>query len=83
MRFVWPVIGLSKDNIFKDFLVLAFSDGNYFSLIVPVNYLVVASICKIIVSFYIGLTDDFEVNLYIFDKCRGWRHLTAYCVCQK
>ena len=83
MRFVWPVIGLSKDSIFKIFLVLVFSDGNYFSLFVPVNYLVIASICKIIVSFHIGLTDDFEVNLCVSNKCRGWRHLTAYCVCQK
>ena len=75
-----PLSDLARTISLKIFLVLAFSDGNYFSLFVPVNNLVVASICKIIVSFYIGLTDDFEVNLYIFDKCRGWRHLTAYCV---
>ena len=46
---------------------MAFPDGNYYLFIYSdVNNFVVVSICKIIVSFNIVLTDDSEVNLYIF-----------------
>ena len=75
-----PLSDLARTISLKIFLVLAFSDENYFSLFVPVNYLVIASTCKIIVSFNIVLTDDSEVNLYFSHECCGWRHLTAYYV---
>ena len=75
------VIGLSKNNIFKFFPVLAFPDGNYYLFIYSdVNNFVVVSTCKIIVSFHIVLIDDSEVNLYFSHECCGWRHLTAYYV---
>ena len=75
------VIGLSKNNIFKFFPVLAFPDGNYYLFIYSdVNNFVVVSTCQIIVSSNIVLIDDSEVNLYFSHECCGWRHLTAYYV---
>ena len=75
-----PLLDLARTISFNFFRFGLFRWKLFLFIYSDVNNLVVVSICKIIVSFSIGLTDDFEVNLYIFDKCRGWRHLTAYCV---